>query len=102
RGLDDLVSSGKILYIGISDTPAWVVARANMLAELRGWAQFVALQVPYSLLRRDAERELLPMARSLDLAVTPWGLLHGGVLTGKYLNGKPSESTRLGNRELDE
>lgn len=84
RGLDDLVRSGKVLYIGVSDTPAWVVSRANMLAELRGWNQFVALQIPYSLARRDAERALLPMARSLDLAVTPWGIINGGALTGKY------------------
>lgn len=66
RGLDDMVSAGKVLYVGISDSPAWVVSRANMLAELRGWSQFVGLQVPYSLLSRDVERELLPMARHTD------------------------------------
>ena len=64
RGLDDLVRAGKILYIGISDTPAWIVSRANMLAELRGWSQFVGLQVRYSLLDRAGERDLLPMARA--------------------------------------
>lgn len=84
RGLDDLVRAGKVLYIGISDTPAWVVSRANMLAELRGWTPFVGLQLPYGLDDRDAERDLLPMAQALDLAVTPWGILSGGVLTGKY------------------
>lgn len=84
RGLDDLVRSGKVLYVGISDTPAWVVSRANMLAELRGWTPFVALQIPYSLADRAVERELLPMARELELTVTPWGLLEGGLLTGKY------------------
>jgi aryl-alcohol dehydrogenase-like predicted oxidoreductase len=84
RGLDDLVSMGKVLYIGVSDTPAWVVSRANMLAELRGWSQFVGLQIPYSLRDRDVERSLLPMAKSLDIAVTPWGILGGGALTGKY------------------
>jgi len=84
RGLDDLVRSGKVRYVGISDTPAWVIAKANMLAYLRGWSPFVAVQLPYSLVNRDAERDLLPMARSEDLAVTAWEILGGGVLTGKY------------------
>jgi aryl-alcohol dehydrogenase-like predicted oxidoreductase len=84
RGLDDLVRAGKVLYVGISDTPAWVVSRANTLAELRGWTPFAALQIEYSLIERSAERELLPMAHELGLAVTPWGTLAGGVLTGKY------------------
>jgi aryl-alcohol dehydrogenase-like predicted oxidoreductase len=96
RGLDDLVHSGKVLYIGVSDTPAWVVSRANMLAELRGWAQFVVLQIPYSLSSRDAERELFPMAKELGLAVTPWGLLEAGLLTGKYTD-SPDAPKRLGN-----
>jgi len=85
RALDDLVSAGKVLYVGISDTPAWVVAQAVTLADLRGWSRFVAVQAPYSLGGRDVERELLPMSRALDLTFTPWGLLSGGALTGKYL-----------------
>ncbi len=85
RAMDDLVSSGKVLYVGFSDTPAWVVSQAVALADLRGWARPVALQLPYSLADRDPERELLPMAHALDLAVTPWGTLEGGALTGKYL-----------------
>ena len=84
RGLNDLVSSGKVLYVGISDTPAWVVAKANTLASLRGWIQPVAIQVPYSLARRDVELELFPMARHEGLSATVWGILGGGVLTGKY------------------
>lgn len=84
RGMDDLVSQGKVLYLGVSDTPAWVVSRANMLAELRGWSRFVALQIRYSLIDRTVERELLPMARALDLAVTPWGIVGSGMLSGKY------------------
>lgn len=84
RGLDDLVRQGKVLYIGVSDTPAWVVSQANTLAQLRGWAQFVGLQIRYSLVDRTVERELLPMARALDLAVTPWGIVGSGILTGKY------------------
>ena len=84
RGLDDLVRQGKVLYVGVSDTPAWEVSRANMLAELRGWTAFIGLQIRYSLLDRAVERELLPMARSLDLGVTPWDTLGSGILTGKY------------------
>jgi aryl-alcohol dehydrogenase-like predicted oxidoreductase len=82
--LDDLVRSGKVLYVGISDTPAWMVARAVTLAEARGLTPFSALQVPYSLVERTVERELLPMARALDLAVTGWGPLGGGLLSGRY------------------
>src|SRR4051794_24282780 len=69
RGLDDLVSSGKVLYVAFSDTPAWITARAALLADLRGWAPLVAVQTQYSLVERTSERELLPMARALDLAV---------------------------------
>ncbi|MGI5327901.1 aldo/keto reductase [Actinomadura nitritigenes] len=87
RALDDAVQAGKVLYVGISDAPAWVVSRANTLAQWRGWSPFIGLQVPYSLLQRDIERELLPMAESLGLGVTAWSPLAGGVLTGKY--GRP-------------
>ena len=85
RALDDLVSAGKVLYVGLSDTPAWVVSRAVTMAELTGRARPVALQHPYSLADRDAENELLPMAHEIELAVTTWGVLEGGALTGKYL-----------------
>jgi aryl-alcohol dehydrogenase-like predicted oxidoreductase len=95
RAFDDLVSAGKVLYVGFSDTPAWVIAQAVTLAELRGWARPVAAQFPYSLADRDAERDLLPMARALDLAATPWGILEGGALTGKYL-ADSDEPTRYG------
>jgi aryl-alcohol dehydrogenase-like predicted oxidoreductase len=88
RALDDSVRAGKVLYVGISDTPAWAVARANTLAEWKGWTPFAGLQIPYSLVERTPERDLLPMAEALDLAVTPWGTLGGGVLTGKYKPGK--------------
>ncbi|HAO51040.1 MAG TPA: aldo/keto reductase, partial [Runella sp.] len=105
RGLDDLIRSGKVHYVGISDTPAWVISRSNMLAELRGWSQFVALQVEYSLLQRGAERDLLPMAKTLDMAVTPWGVIGGGALTGKYLRGEtgrvPENSLRRSERSSD-
>lgn len=84
RGLDDLVRSGKVNYIGISDSPAWVVSQANAVADLRGWASFAALQLPYSLSGRDPERDLLPMAKAHQMSVTAWGILGGGALTGKY------------------
>ncbi|MEH1942261.1 MAG: aldo/keto reductase [Nostoc sp.] len=84
RSLDDVVRQGKVLYIGISDTPAWIVSQANTIAQYQGWTQFVALQIEYSLIQRTPERDLLPMAKALDLAVTPWSPLGGGVLTGKY------------------
>jgi aryl-alcohol dehydrogenase-like predicted oxidoreductase len=93
RALDDMVRAGKVLYVGISDTPAWVVAQANTLAELRGWSRFVGLQAPYSLAERGVERDLLPMARAFDMAVTTWGILEGGELTGKY-NRPTSEPRR--------
>lgn len=88
RGLDDLVRSGKVHYIGISDTPAWVVSQANAMAELRGWTSFAGLQIEYSLLQRAPERDLLPMAKHFGMAVTPWGAIGGGALTGKYLKGE--------------
>jgi aryl-alcohol dehydrogenase-like predicted oxidoreductase len=86
RAFDDLVSAGKVLYVGFSDTPAWVVSQAVAIAELRGWARPVAAQAPYSLADRSVENELLPMAAALDLTVTAWGVLEGGALTGKYLS----------------
>ncbi|MFD7710912.1 aldo/keto reductase [Streptomyces sp. NPDC059785] len=84
RALDDAVRSGKVLYVGISDAPAWVVARANTLAEWHGWTPFSALQVPYSLLSRDIEREILPMAEAFGMSVAAWSPLQNGILSGKY------------------
>ncbi|WGV25534.1 aldo/keto reductase [Halotia branconii] len=99
RSLDDVVRQGKVLYIGISDAPAWIVAQANTIAQYQGWTQFVALQIEYNLIQRTPERDLMPMAKAFDLAVTPWSPLGGGVLTGKY--NKPliesSEQGRLAN-----
>ena len=84
RALDDLVGAGKVLYVGISDTPAWVVSQANMLADLRGWSRFVAYQGEYSLASRAPERDILPMTQALDITFLAWGALEGGELTGKY------------------
>lgn len=95
RAFDDLVRQGKILHAGVSDMAAWAVARANTLAELRGWSPFIGLQIEYSLLERTVERELLPMAQSLGLGVTAWSPLAGGVLTAKYAEGKASADARM-------
>ncbi|MGV9615283.1 aldo/keto reductase [Nocardia xishanensis] len=84
RGMDDLVRSGKVLYVGISDAPAWQVSRMQTIADLRGWSPLIALQIEYSLLERTVERDLVPMARELGLGVIPWSPLGSGVLTGKY------------------
>jgi aryl-alcohol dehydrogenase-like predicted oxidoreductase len=84
RALDDVVRAGKVLYVGVSDTPAWVIARAQALAEWRGWTAFVGLQVPYSLVERDIERELLPLAEAHGMSVAAWSPLAGGVLSGKF------------------
>jgi aryl-alcohol dehydrogenase-like predicted oxidoreductase len=105
RGMDDLVRQGKVNYVAISDTPAWVVAKGNTMAELMGWSQFVALQIEYSLLARTPERELIPMAKHFGLTITPWAPLAGGALTGKYLKGdvgriKP-DSKRLNDRAVE-
>ena len=88
RALDDAVRAGKVLYVGISDAPAWIVSQANTIATLKGWSPFAALQIQYSLADRTPERDLLPMAKALDIAVTPWGVLGGGVLSGKYKSPK--------------
>jgi aryl-alcohol dehydrogenase-like predicted oxidoreductase len=84
RALDDLIRAGKVLYLGVSDMPAWKIAQANTLAELRGWSAFVALQTQYNLLERTSERDLIPMARDLRLGMLPWSPLAGGALTGKH------------------
>jgi aryl-alcohol dehydrogenase-like predicted oxidoreductase len=95
RGLDDLVRQGKVLYVGISDAPAWWIAQANTLAELRGWTQFTALQIEYNLIERTVERELVPMAKALNLGVLAWSPLAKGVLTGKYLGESKADGARL-------
>lgn len=102
RAFDDLVRQGKILHAGVSDMAAWAVARANTLAELRGWSPFVGLQIEYSLLERTVERELLPMAEALKLGVTAWSPLAGGLLTGKYAEGKAGADARLNSEMMKE
>ena len=95
RGLDDLVRSGKVLYVGISDAPAWWIAGANTLAQLRGWTAFVGLQIEYSLIERTVERELIPMAQAFGVSVVAWSPLASGLLSGKYHGGLGRPDGRL-------
>jgi aryl-alcohol dehydrogenase-like predicted oxidoreductase len=97
RAFDDFVRAGKVLYAGISDAPAWVVSRANTMAELRGWTHFAGLQIEYSLAVRTPERDLLPMADALEVAVTAWSPLAGGLLTGKYAGDQQQGGGRYDN-----
>jgi aryl-alcohol dehydrogenase-like predicted oxidoreductase len=103
RALDDAVRAGKILYTGISDAPAWLVSRANTLAQWRDWTSFAGLQVPYNLLKRDIERELLPMAEAFGMSVATWAPLAGGVLSGKFTRpGGVEAGTRISPASLSE
>jgi aryl-alcohol dehydrogenase-like predicted oxidoreductase len=97
RGLDDIVRQGKVLYVGISDAPAWWIAQANTLAERRGWTQFTGLQIEYSLIERTVERELIPMAKALNLGILAWSPLAGGVLSGKYHGEGKADGGRMTN-----
>jgi aryl-alcohol dehydrogenase-like predicted oxidoreductase len=101
RGFDDLVRQGKVLYIGVSDAPAWWIAQANSIAGLRGWTQFIGLQIEYSLVGRTVERELIPMAKAFKLGLTAWSPLGGGLLSGKYQSGNQSE-TRFSNESMQQ
>jgi aryl-alcohol dehydrogenase-like predicted oxidoreductase len=96
RALDDEVRAGRILYVGISDTPAWLIARANTLAQWHDWTPFAGLQVPYSVLQRDIERELLPMSEAFGMTVAAWSPLAGGILSGKFTRPHgPERGTRI-------
>ncbi|QYO67246.1 aldo/keto reductase [Leptolyngbya sp. 7M] len=98
RALDDVVRAGKVMYVGISDAPAWIVSRAQTIAELKDMTPFAAIQLEYNLVERTVERDLLPMAEDLNLSILDWSPLGGGVLTGKYLN-QDSEHDRLNKAE---
>ncbi|HTF80747.1 MAG TPA: aldo/keto reductase [Cytophagales bacterium] len=104
RGFQDLVTQGKVNYVAISDTPAWIVSSAQTMAQCLGWNKLVALQVEYSLIQRTPERELIPMAQHYGMTLTPWAPLAGGALTGKYLKGDkgriPDQSKRLNERSV--
>jgi len=97
RALDDLVRAGKILYTGISDTPAWTIAKANAIAEERNWTRFNAIQAEYNLVERTSERELIPMSEEENLSVLAWSPLAGGLLSGKFSSkeNKATEGSRM-------
>lgn len=84
RGLEYVVRTGKVRYLGVSNHPAWMVIKANSYAEEMGWTKFVASQNYYSIASRDIEREIVPMALSEDISIMPWSPLAGGFLSGKY------------------
>jgi aryl-alcohol dehydrogenase-like predicted oxidoreductase len=96
RTLDELVTAGKIRYVGFSNTPAWYTAQAHTMALLRSWSPVVALQVEYSLLARTVEGELVPLALDAGMALTPWSPLAGGFLSGKYRRGAEVQDTKRG------
>ena len=100
RALDDAVRAGKVMYIGISDAPAWIISRAQTLAQLKNMTPFAAIQLEYNLVERTVERELLPMAEDLNLSVLDWSPLGAGVLTGKYLKADASQDNRLNKAEF--
>jgi aryl-alcohol dehydrogenase-like predicted oxidoreductase len=99
RAFDDLVRQGKVLYIGLSDTPAWQASRMQAIAELRGWSQFCALQIQYNLIERTVESEMIPMAREMGMGVCPWSPLGGGVLSGKYSSADLGQPTDMSTRK---
>src|SRR3979490_2678034 len=103
RAMDDLVRAGKVLYVGISNTPAWQISRMQAIADLRGWCPLVALQIEYSLIERTTERELIPMANEMGLGVVPFSPLAGGLLSGKYTRedflNKPGSAGSQGSRK---
>lgn len=84
RAMDDLVAAGKVVYLGLSDIPAWQASRMQAIAELRGWSPFVAMQVEYNLVERTVERDLVPMSREMGMGIVAWSPLASGLLTGKY------------------
>jgi aryl-alcohol dehydrogenase-like predicted oxidoreductase len=92
--LDALVRAGKVRYIGVSDTPAWKIAQANLLAQFRGWSAFIGLQIEYSLLQRSVEQELVPLALEFGLGITPWSPLKSGALSGKYTRNNAGSTAR--------
>ena len=98
RGLEEVVRSGKVRYLGISNHPAWMVVKANAIAEKMGWNKFVALQNYYSIAGRDIEREIVPMALSENLGIMPWSPLAGGFLSGKFTR----KTQKAGNSRRDE
>jgi len=101
HSLNDLVDSGYVRYLGVSNWPAWMVAKANEIARFRGWHGFKAMQCYYSLSGRDAEDALIPYAEAENLAFVPWSPLAGGFLTGKFSREKESSGENARRDEFD-
>jgi len=101
RGLNDLVSAGKVHYLGVSDTPAWRVAQMNTLARERGWAEFVCYQGKYHLGERDVERDIIPMCKELGLGFVSWGIVGQGKFTGKYRKGQETKNKDEGRKWIN-
>lgn len=107
RSLEHVVASGKVRYLGISNTPAWKIAQSQMYAQIKGWVPFIGLQVEYSLLERSVEDELIPMAMEMGLGITAYSPLGRGILSGKYSNearekDQQNQTYRMGNVNLEE
>lgn len=98
RALDDLVTSGKVRYIGASAYAAWQLAQANLMADMRGWAPLVVVQSHYHMLERDVEREMIPYCLSTGTGLIPYFPLAGGFLTGKYRRGEGAPAGSRGER----
>jgi aryl-alcohol dehydrogenase-like predicted oxidoreductase len=96
RGLDDLVRSGKVRYVGASNFAAWQLAKANLLAEVRGWAPFITIQPHYHMFERDIEKELIPYCNAHSVGILPYFPLAGGFLTGKYKRGEAAPPASRG------
>lgn len=101
RGLNDLVSSGKILYFGLSNAPSWLLAQCNTLAELNGQQGFCGMQLEYSLAQRSIEAEFFPLLEAFDLNLSAWSPLAGGILSGKYQQGSSDQSSRFNTLQMD-
>jgi aryl-alcohol dehydrogenase-like predicted oxidoreductase len=102
RALDDLVRQGKVVYTGASNFAAWQVAKALGISVNRGWAPFSCIQPMYSLVKRQAEVEILPMAQSERLGVIPYSPLAGGLLSGKYGDGRRPVTGRLATHKISQ
>lgn len=99
RAMDDLVAAGKVVYLGLSDIPAWQASRMQAIADLRGWSPLVAMQLEYNLIERSVERDLAPMSREMGMGIVPWSPLASGLLTGKYNRAElAAESVACGSR----
>jgi len=98
RSLNDIVESGRVRYIAVCNWPAWLVMKAQGIADKNGWHKFIGLQYYYSLATRDIEREIFPLASDQQLGVFPWSPLAGGFLSGKYTR----ETQKAGDSRRDE